>query len=149
MVQILLSLISSINWVKKKISIDPSRIYLAGYQEEDTWLFKWRDGLLTSGQESVRGFRYRLRGLAQRMCQIWKKIFQDLEKSCGGKPGDNPQVNEQYKKRSPRHGLMASKVPLDINAGITDGHTGSVPISHSLKAFNLLAEAPDKITGMK
>ena len=41
---------------------------------------------------------------------------------------------------------MASKVPLDINAGITDGHTGSVPISHSLKAFNLLAEAPDKIT---
>ena len=76
-----------------------------------------------------------------------RRYFKDLEKSCGGKPGDNPQVNEQYKKRSPLTWLhMASKVPLDINAGITDGHTGSVPISHSLKAFNLLAEAPDKIT---
>ena len=31
-------------------------------------------------------------------------------------------------------------VPIDINAGIHDGHTGSVPISHSLYAFNILAE---------
>jgi hypothetical protein len=32
---------------------------------------------------------------------------------------------------------------LDINHGIHDGHIGSVPVSHSIKAFNLLAE-PDK-----
>ena len=34
-------------------------------------------------------------------------------------------------------------MPLDINTGIHDGHTGSVPVSHSLHAFNVLA-APDK-----
>ena len=34
-------------------------------------------------------------------------------------------------------------MPLDINTGIHDGHTGSVPVSHSLRAFNVLA-APDK-----
>jgi hypothetical protein len=37
-------------------------------------------------------------------------------------------------------------VPLDINAGIRDGHTGSVPISHSLKAFNLVAAPKDRIS---
>jgi hypothetical protein len=36
-------------------------------------------------------------------------------------------------------------MPLDINAGITDGHTGSVPISHSLRAFNLLAAEKDRV----
>ncbi|MDE2715182.1 MAG: prolyl oligopeptidase, partial [Verrucomicrobiota bacterium] len=33
-----------------------------------------------------------------------------------------------------------------INAGITDGHNGSVPISHSLEAFNLLAAAKDRLS---
>ena len=55
-------------------------------------------------------------------------------------------MDEQYRKRAPLTWLgNASEVPLDINAGITDGHTGSVPISHSLKAFNLLAQPQDKI----
>ena len=35
---------------------------------------------------------------------------------------------------------------LDINAGITDGHNGSVPISHSLEAFNVLAAPKDLLT---
>jgi len=35
----------------------------------------------------------------------------------------------------------AKDVPLDINTGIHDGHTGSVPVSHSLHAFNALAAA--------
>jgi hypothetical protein len=37
-------------------------------------------------------------------------------------------------------------VALDINAGITDGHNGSVPISHSLEAFNILAAKKDRIS---
>jgi hypothetical protein len=38
-------------------------------------------------------------------------------------------------------GKQGEPVPLDINAGIHDGHKGSVPISQSLNAFNVLAEA--------
>ena len=34
---------------------------------------------------------------------------------------------------------------LDINAGINDGHNGSVPINHSLEAFNVLAVEKDRI----
>jgi hypothetical protein len=29
---------------------------------------------------------------------------------------------------------------LDLNAGVTDGKTGSVPFAHTLRAFNMLAE---------
>jgi hypothetical protein len=32
-------------------------------------------------------------------------------------------------------------VPLDLAAGIHDGHTGSVPIRHTLEAFNEVAAA--------
>jgi len=66
--------------------------------------------------------------------------YRDVEKSCGGPPG--PATDAEYRKRSPLFHLAAAKgVALDINAGIHDGHTGSVPISHTLRAFNVLAEA--------
>ena len=65
-----------------------------------------------------------------------------LELSCGGPPG--PATEAEYRHRSPLFHLAAAKgVPLDINTGIHDGHTGSVPVSHSLRAFNVLA-ATDK-----
>jgi hypothetical protein len=65
-----------------------------------------------------------------------------IEQCCGGKPG--PATEAEYRHRSPLFHLASAKgVPLDINTGIHDGHTGSVPVSHSLLAFNVLA-APDK-----
>ncbi|MFZ9978724.1 MAG: alpha/beta hydrolase family protein [Opitutales bacterium] len=65
-----------------------------------------------------------------------------LEQSCGGAPG--PATEAEYRHRSPLFHLAAAQgVPLDINTGIHDGHTGSVPVSHSLRAFNVLA-TPDK-----
>ena len=68
-----------------------------------------------------------------------------LEAVCGGPPGASQAVDEQYKRRSPRTYLRkAAGLPMDINAGVHDGHTGSVPISHSLSAFNMLAAANGK-----
>ena len=65
-----------------------------------------------------------------------------LRDSCGGAPGDSPEVDEQYRKRSPlTHLHHAAGVPVDIAAGIHDGHTGSVPIRHSINAFNIIARA--------
>ena len=55
----------------------------------------------------------------------------------------------QYHRRSPLTWLkQAINVPLDINAGIHDGHRGSVPISHSLRAFNILAHEKDKLSDL-
>jgi poly(3-hydroxybutyrate) depolymerase len=63
-----------------------------------------------------------------------------MEQVCGGKPG-TPETDQQYRARSPLTYLAAAKgLPIDINTGIHDGHKGSVPVSHSLRAFNLLAE---------
>ena len=65
-----------------------------------------------------------------------------IEQCCGGKP--SPATEAEYRHRSPLFHLAAAKgLPLDINTGIHDGHTGSVPVSQSLRAFNALA-APDK-----
>jgi pimeloyl-ACP methyl ester carboxylesterase len=71
----------------------------------------------------------------------------DLVKSCGGAPGDNPTVDAEYAQRSPLTYLKKAKgLTLHINAGIHDGHKGSVPISHSLLAFNEVASTEDKIS---
>jgi len=69
-----------------------------------------------------------------------------IAKSCGGVPGASDAVDLEYRNRSPMTWLANAKdLPLDINAGIRDGHGGSVPISHSLNAYNLLAAPADRI----
>ena len=35
---------------------------------------------------------------------------------------------------------------MDIGTGIHDGHKGSVPVGHSFRAFNLLADEADRIS---
>jgi len=67
-----------------------------------------------------------------------------IERCCGGPPG-MPKTDAEYRARSPLFVLDQAKgLPIDINAGIHDGHKGSVPISHSLNAFNVLARANGK-----
>jgi len=70
----------------------------------------------------------------------------EIEKSIGGKPTSGSKAAAEAKKRSAITYLVRAKgVALDINAGITDGHNGSVPVSHSLEAFNVLAAEKDRI----
>jgi poly(3-hydroxybutyrate) depolymerase len=71
-----------------------------------------------------------------------RKYYKDLEGVCGGAPGDGAAVDACYRKRSPVYFLDRAKdLPVDINAGIHDGYTGSVPIHHTLDAFNVIAMA--------
>ncbi|MCC7493957.1 MAG: prolyl oligopeptidase family serine peptidase [Fimbriimonadaceae bacterium] len=66
----------------------------------------------------------------------------DLRAACGGAPGDSATVAAAYRDRSPLTWLhQAVGLPLDLAAGRHDGHTGSVPIAHTLLAFNRLAAA--------
>ena len=71
------------------------------------------------------------------------KYVNDLEASCGGPPVDGgPEVDARYALRSPLPILpRAAGLPVEISAGIRDGHDGSVPVSQSLLAFNMMAEA--------
>ncbi len=76
------------------------------------------------------------------------KYYREIENSCGGAPGKSEAVDAQYRQRSPLTHLPKAKgkVRLDINAGIFDGHKGSVPVSHSLLAFNAVAHETDQLT---
>ena len=75
------------------------------------------------------------------------EYISDLESSCGGAPGVSAEVDKEYAKRSPITYLHRAKgINLHINAGVHDGHDGPVPISHSLLAFNEVAESQDQIS---
>ncbi|WP_339744252.1 prolyl oligopeptidase family serine peptidase [uncultured Rubinisphaera sp.] len=63
-----------------------------------------------------------------------------IQASTQGVPGQSPEVDAQYMARSPIfHIQNVGDLPLDLNTGIHDGHTGSVPIVHTLNAFNKIA----------
>lgn len=78
----------------------------------------------------------------------WHKLHEHdkygamLRGVCGGAPGTSAAVDEEYRFRSPKtHLARAVEVPLEIAAGIYDGHAGSVPVRQSLEAFNVVAAA--------
>ena len=71
-----------------------------------------------------------------------RKYAKDIEGVLGGPP-DTPGRIAEARKRSPLFHLEDARgLPIDIQAGIHDGHDGnSVPIDHTLRAFNVLARA--------
>lgn len=69
----------------------------------------------------------------------------DIEGALGGPP-DTPDRVKGAKHRSPLNWLANAKaVPLDLNHGIHDGRTGSVPFSHSLLAFNAVVDEAERL----
>ena len=126
-----------------KLDVNPARVYLAGvsggghmamtmaahhpnkFAAISAWvgisdLAAWHAETMAAG----RGY--------------WK----DVEACVGGPPGSSVEVDAELRARSPLfHMGGATTVPLDLNAGIHDGHTGSVPIHHTLDAFNAVAAA--------
>ena len=71
-----------------------------------------------------------------------RHYWKEIEAVCGGPPGESAEVDAEYRARSPLlHLAKAKDVSIDLNVGIHDGHTGSIPVAHSLLAFNVIAEA--------
>jgi acetyl esterase/lipase len=147
-------ILDAVEYAKKNGVVDESRIYLMGVsgggyaallmagRAPDVWagVSAWVpiSDLKAWHAESKSPPAY-----LKQKTSYWKSI----ETSCGGDPAKDPKAAEEAKKRSPLTYLQNTKnLPLDINAGIQDGHTGSVPISHTLNAFNLLAAEKDRLT---
>lgn len=134
----------AVAWAKQQIKVDAKRIYLVGTSGGGhmSLVMAGRAPKLWAGVSSW----VPISDVAQwhRDCTAAgrKNYARDMEKSCGGKPGDSEKVDAQYRNRSPLTWLPNAKgVAIDINAGVHDGHTGSVPCAHSLHAFNSLAVA--------
>ena len=134
---------------RQSARVDARRIYLLGssggghmalvmaHQAPGVWaavsawvpitdLFAWHDQCKRAGREYAKM----------------------IEACCDGPPG-TPECDEQYRQRSPIFWLDRAKgLTIDLNAGIQDGHTGSVPIDHTLNAFNVLARANGQASRM-
>jgi len=67
------------------------------------------------------------------------KYAKDIELCVGGDPALDAKAAAECTARSPINFLAAARnVNLDIATGIHDGHTGSVPVSHAIRAFNVV-----------
>lgn len=68
----------------------------------------------------------------------------DIMSVCGGLPAERPA---EYRRRSViTHLSRAIGLPVYIATGIHDGHRGSVPVGHAIRAFNVLADEVDRIS---
>lgn len=135
----------AIDAAMRLLRVDASRIYLAGGSGGGHMT------LLVAGRHPSRF------AAASAWCSIvdlaaWHRetsadprhqhYARSIETACGGEPGRSAGVDQQYAARSPLTRLkQALGLPIEIAAGIHDGVLGSVPFLHSVRAFNLLAEA--------
>jgi pimeloyl-ACP methyl ester carboxylesterase len=143
-------IISAVKYAQKVANIDASRIYLVGASGGGhmAMLMAGRAPEIWAGVSAWAGISDLKAWHAE--CKRAKlRYASEIEKSCGGPPGKSDAVDLEYKNRSPLTWLGAAKkagVNLDLNTGIFDGHKGSVPISHTLLAFNAVADPADRIS---
>ena len=135
--------LDAVAYARKNARVDATRVYLSGASGGGhmALVMAHRAPQLWAGVSvwvpvtDVAAFR---RTSVTDKTNYWKMV----ELCCGGPPG-TPATDAEYHQRSPVHYLAAAAaLPIDINTGIQDGHNGrAVPIDHSLRAFNVLAQA--------
>lgn len=134
-------ILDAVAWARDNLPVDERRIYLAGASGGGHMTM-----LMVGRHPQVWAAASAWVGISD--LRAWHRKHADsnygrmLRACCGGAPGESEEVDREYRQRSPLTWLhRAAGVPLDIAAGIHDGHTGSVPIRHSLEAFNEIAKA--------
>lgn len=142
-------ILSAVEFAKSKASIDENRIYCAGVSGggHTSLLMAGRAPEIWAGVSAWVG----IHDIAKWHTETKKAgsgYWKHIEEALGGDPHSDHKLEAEADHRSPKNWLAkARKVNLDINHGITDGRTGSVPFSHSLHAFNqvLPTSSPDRI----
>ncbi|MGE3780024.1 MAG: alpha/beta hydrolase family protein, partial [Pirellulaceae bacterium] len=138
-------ILDAIDYVTREYQVDSQRIYLAGSSGGGhmsllmAGYFPHRFSAVSAwvGISDLADW-YRVHSPAGQRGRYAQMIVDSL----GGPPGHSPEVDASYRERSPLFHLdHTGNLPLDIAAGVQDGHVGSVPIYHSLRAFNVVARA--------
>ena len=138
-------IIDTLEYALKNYQVDRSRIYLAGssggghmamlmaghYPERFSAVSAW-----VGISDLAAWYRFHTKnGKPQHYAKM-------ILASLGGPPGTNQKIDREYKDRSPIFHLQnIGNLPIDLNAGVHDGHSGSVPIYHTLRAYNVIATA--------
>jgi len=134
-------ILDAVAWAKRHYPVDERRIYLTGISGGGhmTMLMVGRHPDVWAAASAWVG----ISDLASWHARHADGRYGEMVRlSCGGAPGEGTEIDRQYRERSPLTYLhRADRAPLDLAAGIHDGHKGSVPIRHSLDAFNVIATA--------
>jgi len=141
-------IVSAVNFAKQAANIDDRRIYLVGVSGGGyaSLLMAGRTPDIWAGVSAWASISD-LKAWHAECKEKGRGYFKHIEKSCGGPPGTNAEVDKEYVKRSAITYLKDAKgLPLQICTGIHDGYKGSVPISHTLLAFNEVADEKDRLT---
>ena len=140
-------IVDAIEWAKTQTLIDDNRIYIVGGSGGGhmALLMAGRHPEIFAGvaaycpiTDCARWYVDSL-GLGQRYAGM-------LRASCGGSPAER---FDEYAYRSPLTWLgraRDAKLPVYIVTGIHDGHTGSVPVGHAIRAYNALADEKDRVS---
>lgn len=130
---------AAVEWAKENANVDESRIYAIGVSGggHATQLLAGRTPDIWAGISSWCGISDIAAWHRQTTKAGRENYAKDIEKALGGPPLPGAMEANEATNRSPLNWLEnAASVPLDINHGITDGRTGSVPFTHSLHAWN-------------
>lgn len=134
-------ILDAVEHVLQRYAVDPQRVYLAGESGGGHMTLvmaahapeRWAAASAWCGIADLAAWH-------RESAEAGNKYARDIELCVGGIPGASETVDEQLRFRSPVHHLhQARGLPLDMATGIHDGHTGSVPVHHTLDAFNVLA----------
>ena len=140
-------IVDSVEYAKNRLDIDENRIYLQGGSGGGyaALLMAGRSPEIWAGVSAWCPISDLVKWHAE--CKSTNRgYYEHIEKAAGGDPAVSADAARECVRRSAITYLPKAKnVSLDIATGIHDGHTGSVPVSHALEAFNVLAEPHDAL----
>jgi pimeloyl-ACP methyl ester carboxylesterase len=147
--QAVAEVVRAVKWAQDKAAVDADRIYLVGVSGGGhmAMLMAARHPEIWAGVSAWCG----ISDIAQwhadcRANPQFGKYASHIEGALGGPP-DTEERRQEAARRSPVTWLARARgLPLDIQAGVHDGRRGSVPFLHSLRGFNAVAEAVDRMS---
>ncbi len=142
--------LSAIDYAKANAHVDESRIFAVGWSGGGylALLLAGRAPEIWAGVSAWVPISD-LNAWYEESKRLGTKYVSHIVASCGGTPVDDSPAAEECRKRSALTYLdRARGVAIDINHGIRDGRNNNdpVPISQSLRAFNLLGAPQDQLT---
>ncbi|NLT72509.1 MAG: prolyl oligopeptidase family serine peptidase [Verrucomicrobiaceae bacterium] len=139
---------AAVEWAKTRSAVDETRIYAVGVSGGGhiTQLLAGRTPEIWAGISTWCGISDIATWHAETTAAGRLNYAGHIERVLGGAPDASPDHTADARHRSPLTWLEhAASIPLDINHGIHDGRSGSVPFTHSLHAWNAVVPAADRI----
>lgn len=139
---------AAVAWAQQQAPVDENRIYAIGVSGggHATALLAGRTPEIWAGISSWCGISDIAAWHAETSAAGRANYAAQIEGALGGPP-DTPERLADAWHRSPLSWLEnASGVPLDLNHGINDGRTGSVPFTQTLRAWNAAVPESERLT---